>query len=101
MSAFGPVDQMSEAGQRLLTRIVLDRPRGPQVLYDSWAAGESSDADLPGLIPDTWLYFDWPEHVSVADKWIAMFRAAGSASTPYGESSPTPDLPVFSASPVA
>jgi hypothetical protein len=79
---------MSEAGQRLLTRIVLDRPRGPQVLYDSWAAGKVSDADLPGLIPDTWLYFDWPEQVIGADKWIAMFRAAGFVSIPYGQPRP-------------
>jgi hypothetical protein len=89
MSTCGPVHQMSEAGQRLLTRIVLDRPRGPQVLYDSWATGEVSGADLPGLIPDTWLYFDWPKQVIGADKWIAMFRAAGFVSIPYGQPRPS------------
>jgi hypothetical protein len=53
---------------RLLAEIVQDRPNGPQVLYDAWAGGQISDRDLRALIPDTWLYVDWPERVIDAGK---------------------------------
>jgi hypothetical protein len=69
---------------RLLGEIVLDRPTGPLILYDAWVGGQISDGDLRHLIPDTWLYVDWPERVIGAAKWVRMFRAAGFLSIPYG-----------------
>ena len=62
---------------RLLAEIVQDRLDGPRALYDAWAGGQISDCDLRPLIPDTWLYVDWPERVIGADKWVRLFRAAG------------------------
>jgi hypothetical protein len=67
---------------RLLAEIVQDRPNGPQVLYDAWAGGRISDRDLRLLIPDTWLYVDWPEGVIGAGKWVQLFRAAGFLTYP-------------------
>ena len=69
---------------RLLAEIAQDRLNGPRVLYDAWADGQISDCDLRPLIPDTWLYVDWPERVIGADKWVQLFRAAGFLSIPYG-----------------
>jgi hypothetical protein len=69
---------------RLLVEIVSDRLEGPQVLYNAWAAGHVSDVDLRDLIPDTWLYVDWPERTIGAVKWVRLFRAAGFLSVPYG-----------------
>jgi hypothetical protein len=76
---------------RLLAEIV----QGPQILYDSWAAGQVSDQDLRGLIPDTWLYVDWPERIIGAGKWVRMFRAAGFSSIPCGLPRPGSALTVF------
>lgn len=67
---------------RLLADIVYDRLEGPRILYDAWAAGQVSADDLRGLIPDTWLYVDWPERVIGADKRVQMFRSAGFLSIP-------------------
>jgi hypothetical protein len=59
---------------RLLAEIVQHWLDGPRILYDGWVAGEVSDRDLRGLIPDTWLYVDWPERIIGASKWVRMFR---------------------------
>ncbi len=80
---------------RLLAEIVQDRPNGPQVLYDAWAGGQISDRDLRALIPDTWLYVDWPERVIDAGKWVRLFRAGGFLSIPYGLSRPDSSMAVF------
>jgi hypothetical protein len=80
---------------RLLAGIVQDRLNGPRVLHDAWAAGQVSDGDLRTLIPDTWLYVDWPERVIGTGKWVQMFRAAGFLSIPYGLSRPEPAITVF------
>ena len=55
---------------RLLAEIVQDRLNGPRIPYDAWAAGQISNDDLRGLIPDTWLYVDWPERIIGAGKWV-------------------------------
>jgi hypothetical protein len=91
----GVVSEVSEAGMRLLAGIVQDRLAGPRVLYDAWAVGQVSDQDLRALIPDTWLYLDWPERIIGAGKWVQMFRAAGFLSVPHGLSRPTSALTVF------
>ena len=80
---------------RLLAEIVQDRLNGPQVLYDAWAGGQISNCDLRTLIPDTWLYVDWPERVIGAGKWVRLFRAAGFLSIPYGLSRPDSAMTVF------
>jgi hypothetical protein len=69
---------------RLRAEIVQDRLDGPRILYDAWAAGPVSDLDLRGLIPDTWLYVDWPERIIGAVKWVRMFRSAEFLTVPYG-----------------
>ncbi len=89
------MNEMSEGGMRLLAEIVQDRPSGPRLLHDAWAAGSVSDVDLRGLIPDTWLYADWPERVIGAVKWVRMFRAAGFLSVPYGLPCPPRPLTVY------
>jgi hypothetical protein len=89
------VIEVSEAGKRLLAEIVQDRMNGPQALYDAWAAGQISDRDLPALIPDTWLYVDWPERIIGVGKWVRLFRAAGFLSIPYGLSRPDSAITVF------
>jgi hypothetical protein len=76
------MNQMSEAAGRLLTKIVLDRHRGPQHLLDAWTTGQITDADLPAIIPDTWLYMDWPERVIGAAHWAQIFRAVGFITVP-------------------
>lgn len=91
----GLVSEVSEAGMRLLAEIVQDRLSGPQVLYDAWAGGQIADCDLRALIPDTWLYVDWPERVIGADKWVRLFRAAGFLSIPYGLPRPDSAMTVF------
>jgi hypothetical protein len=78
------VIEVSEAGKRLLAEIVGDRLNGPKVLYDARAAGQISDGDLRVLIPDTWLYVDWPERIIGAGNWVRLFRVAGFLSIPYG-----------------
>jgi hypothetical protein len=80
---------------RLLAEIVQDRLDGPRALYDAWAGGQISDCDLRPLIPDTWLYVDWPERVIGADKWVQLFRAAGFLTIPYGLSRPDSAMTVF------
>jgi hypothetical protein len=80
---------------KLLAEILQDRLNGPRVLYDAWADGQISDCGLRPLIPDTWLYVDWPEHVIGPDKWIQLFRAAGFLSIPYGLSRPDSTMTVF------
>ena len=91
----GLVSEVSEAGMRLLAEIVQDRLNGPRVLYDSWASRQISDRDLCPLIPDTWLYVDWPERIIGADKWVRLFRAAGFLSIAYGLPRPDRALTVF------
>jgi hypothetical protein len=91
----GLVSEVSEGGMRLLAEIVQDRLNGPQVLYDAWADGQISDCDLRSLIPDTWLYLDWPERVIGTGKWVRLFRAAGFLSIPYGLSRPDSAMTVF------
>ncbi len=80
---------------RLLAEIVQDRLNGPRILYDAWAAGQISNDDLRGLIPDTWLYVDWPERIIGAGKWVQLFRAAGFLSIPYGLPQPASAITVF------
>jgi hypothetical protein len=80
---------------RLLAEIVQVRLGGPRVLYDAWFGGQISDCDLRPLIPDTWLYVDWPERVIGADKWVQLFRAAGFLCIPYGLSRPDSAMTVF------
>jgi hypothetical protein len=80
---------------RLLAEIVQDRLNGPRVLYNAWVGGQISSCDLRALIPDTWLYLDWPERVIGADKWVRLFRAAGFVSIPYGLSRPDTAMTVF------
>jgi hypothetical protein len=80
---------------RLMARIVQDRLQGPQILYDAWSSQLISDLDLRGLIPDTWLYVDWPERIIGAAKWVTMFRAAGFLSIPYGLPSPAGPMTVY------
>jgi hypothetical protein len=80
---------------RLLAEIVQDRPNGPHALYNAWSGGMISDRDLRALIPDTWLYVDWPERVVGAGKWVRLFRAAGFLSIPYGLSRPDSAMTVF------
>ena len=75
---------VSGASMRLLVEIASDRLDGPRVLYHAWAAGHVSDVDLRNLIPDTWLYVDWPERIIGAAKRVRLFRAAGFLSIPYG-----------------
>jgi hypothetical protein len=58
---------------RLMAEIVQDRLEGPRILFDAWATGQVSDLDLRGLIPDIWLYVDWPERTIGAVKWVQMF----------------------------
>lgn len=91
----GLVSEVSEAGMRLLAEVVQDRLNGPQVLYDAWAGGQISNYDLRTLIPDTWLYVDWPERVIGAGKWVRLFRAAGFLSIPYGLSRPDSAMTMF------
>jgi hypothetical protein len=79
----------------MLAEIVQDQLNGPQVLYDAWAGGQISDRDLRPVIPDTWLYVDWPERVIGADKWVRLFRAAGFLTIPYGLSRPDSAMTVF------
>jgi hypothetical protein len=69
---------------RLLAEIVLDLLKDPLILYDAWVGGRISDDNLRSLIPDTWLYVDWPERVVGAVEWVRMFRAAGFLSISYG-----------------
>ena len=71
----GLVGGVSEADVRLLAEIVQDRLNGPRVLYDAWVGGQISDCDLRPLIPDTWLYVDWPKRVISTVKWVQLFRA--------------------------
>jgi hypothetical protein len=80
---------------RLLAEIVQDRLNGPRILHDAWTAGRVSDDDLRALIPDTWLYADWPERVIGAGKWVQMFRAAGFLSIPYGLPRPENAITAF------
>jgi hypothetical protein len=80
---------------RLLAEIVQDRFNGPGVLYDAWAAGQVTDDDLRGLIPDTWLYMDWPERIIGTGKWVRLFRAAGFLSIPYGLPRPAEPMTVY------
>jgi hypothetical protein len=68
---------------------------GPRVLSDAWAAGRVSDADLRDLIPDTWLYMDWPERIIGAASWVRLFRAAGFLSIPYGLPPPARAVTAF------
>jgi hypothetical protein len=89
------VSEVSEAGRRLLVEIVQDRLNGPRFLYDAWAGGRIFDGDLRDLIPETWLYVDWPERIIGADNWIRLFRAAGFLSIPYGLSCPDSAITVF------
>jgi len=69
---------------RLMAHIVQDRLEGPQILYVARSARLISDLDLRGLIPDTWLYVDWPERIIGTANWVLMFRAAGFLTIPYG-----------------
>lgn len=87
--------EVPEAGMRLLAEIVQDRLNGPRILHDAWAAGQVAGGDLRTLIPDTWLYVDWPERVIGAGKWVQMFRAAGFLSIPYGLSRPESAITVL------
>jgi hypothetical protein len=80
---------------RLLAQIVSDRLSGPRLLYDAWAAGRVSDGDLRELIPDTWLYIDWPERIIGAGQWVRLFRAAGFLTIPYGLARPVAAVPVY------
>jgi hypothetical protein len=80
---------------RLLAEIVQDRLNGPQVLHDAWAGGQISNCDLRALIPDTWLYVDWPERVIGADKWVRLFRVARFLSIPDGPPRPDSAMTVF------
>ncbi len=80
---------------RLQADIVQDRLNGPRILHGAWDAGQISDLDLRGLIPDTWLYMDWPERVIGAALWTRMFRAAGFLSIPYGLLRPSTPLTVY------
>jgi hypothetical protein len=89
------VIEVSEAGKRLLAEIAGDRLNGPKVLYDAWAAGQISEGDLRALIPDTWLYVDWPERIIGAGNWVRLFRAAGFLSIPYGLPRPDGAITVF------
>jgi hypothetical protein len=89
------VIEVSEAGKRLLAEIVGDRLNGPKVLYDARAAGQISDGDLRVLIPDTWLYVDWPERIIGAGNWVRLFRVAGFLSIPYGLPRPDSAITVF------
>jgi hypothetical protein len=89
------VSEVSEAGMRLLAEIVQDRLEGPRILHDAWAARLVSNLDLRGLIPDTWLYVDWPERIIGAVKWVRMFRAAGFLTVPYGLTHPSSPLTVY------
>jgi hypothetical protein len=66
--------EVSEAGMRLMAEVVQDRLQGPQILYDAWSAGLLSDPDLRALIPDTWLYVDWPERIIGAAKWVPILH---------------------------
>jgi hypothetical protein len=91
----GLVIEVSEAGMRLLAEIVQDRLSGPRVLYDAWAGGQISDGDLRMLIPDTWLYVDWPECIIGAGKWVQLFRAAGFLTISHGLARPDSSLTVF------
>lgn len=76
----------------MLTQTVEDRIKGPQTLHDAWVNGNLADGDLRHLIPDTWLYTDWPERVIGAEKWVLMFRATGFIAIPYWL--PRPDAPL-------
>jgi hypothetical protein len=69
---------------RLLAAIVQDWLNGPRVVYDAWADGQISDCDLRALIPDTWLYVDWPERVIGAGKWSGCSVLPGSSASPTG-----------------
>jgi hypothetical protein len=89
------VNEVSEAGMRLLGEIVQDRLDGPRVLYDAWSTGRVCDCDLRALIPDTWLYVDWPERIVGADKWVRLFRTTGFLAIPYGLSCPSTPIAVF------
>jgi hypothetical protein len=89
------VIEVSEAGKRLLAEIVGNRLNGPKVLYDAWAAGQITDSDLHALIPDTWLYVDWPERIIGAGNWVRLFRVAGFLSIPYGLPRPDSAITVF------
>lgn len=80
---------------RLLAEIVQARFNGRRILYDAWTARQIANADLRGLIPDTWLYVDWPERIIGADKWVQLFRAAGFLTIPYGLSQPASAITVF------
>jgi hypothetical protein len=80
---------------RLLAEIVSDRMNGPQILYDAWAAGRISDGDLRELIPDAWLYVDWPERIIGANKWVRLFQAAGFFTIPYGLTRPAEAVTVY------
>jgi hypothetical protein len=89
------VIEVSEAGMRLLAEIVQDRLMGPRVLYDAWASGQISNDDLRSLIPDTWLYVDWPERIIGAGNWVRLFRTAGFLTIPYGLPRPERATTVF------
>ena len=91
----GRVHGASEAGMRLLAEIVSDRLSGPQILYDAWDAGRIADEDLRELIPETWLYVDWPERIIGTDNWVRLFRAAGFLTIPYGLTRPTSAVTVY------
>jgi hypothetical protein len=56
---------------------VFGRLDAPKLLHDAWVSGRIGDRDLADLIPQTWLFHDWPEMVIGASNWVAMFRAAG------------------------
>lgn len=69
---------------RLLAEIAQDRLNGPRVLYDAWADGQISDCDLRPLIPDTWLYVDWPERVIGAASGSGCSVGPDSSASPMG-----------------
>lgn len=78
---------------RLMTTV--GQPDGPRRVFDAWESGLISDADLRGLLADTWLRIDEPEHTIGAAAWMTMFRAAGFISQPTNIQAPTQTLTVY------
>jgi hypothetical protein len=80
---------------------VIGRPDGPKILFDAWMAGDVSDGDLRGLIPDAWMRSgnDQPEQVIATHAWVTMFRAAGFVSQPTSLIAPVDALTVYRGAP--
>jgi hypothetical protein len=75
-------ESMSEHGRRAMAEIVERGLDGPRIVYERWASGVVTPADLNELIPRAWQNVKSPEHTIGREKWLALFHAAGFFAPP-------------------